>query len=174
MSALPTPDPLPPNARRDTVTQFRVAYGTALDEARVSEAHTATLGWQALYAHQRLEASKARLKLVTGIRAAAEDIELVGPNEVNEKTLKELAKSALELRERCEHFDVTTITPVRDAARKCEEIITLYREQASREELAAPLHDAGLVDLMRMAIDEMPRVRWDEQSGRVHVMEPRS
>jgi hypothetical protein len=169
MSAVPSDSP---NRRRDPITLFRERYAEALAEVRVSVAHTETEGWQKLYAGFRKEEQERRRKQCGELKRLAGLMEDAGLSEDDEKELAAVKKASESIREAREAFEARTITPVRKPVAECERVMDEARNMARREESSAPLHNTGLEKLMKLAISEVEKPRWDNETGRVLIMPP--
>lgn len=122
MSAMPNRDNNPIDRRRDLVTTFRDEYAMALDEARVSAAHTATDGWKRLYGAHQAACLDKRRDLSKQIKIHANTLEIVGWSEEDEKAVKDLAKDSATLRDTIAAFDRAVTERVTASVRGCEKV----------------------------------------------------
>ena len=168
MSTLPNPSP---NQYRDLIEKFNSEYAAALGEARISAEHTATPGWQKVYAQQRDQARQRRRDLAKRLGALATMLEDFGLTEDGEKAVKDVAKESAELRETNAAFSHECVERICAPVGACERIIDLYRAEAARNESAAPLINIGLEELMRDAISKVARPSFDDETGAVVIRE---
>lgn len=167
MSAEEVPS-LPPS-NRDLVSRFREEYEAALIDAKISADHTATEGWQRLYAAERDRQIEYRRNLAQTLRNVADRAEARGLSEEEDKEISEAKKSSADIRDRHEIFERETIDPVREAVRTCDRIIDEVKSQAYRDEHDAPLVNVGMVEIVKMEIAKHPRPRWNEDKGQVLI-----
>lgn len=168
MSALPAPTPGPAN-NRDLITNFRSEYGAALADAHESASMTQTDGWRRLYTDFRESDRKARRDLSARLRKFSDRLEDVGMDEDDEKGVKEVAKLSGELRDASDFFDRDTVGRVRAPVESCSTLIENYLCEAARQENAAPLHNVGLVEMMRFEISKHGRPTWSDDTGTVKI-----
>jgi hypothetical protein len=156
----------------DPVERFRNAYEEALAEVKVSADHTLTAGWQALYGAERKQERELRLNLSKRLESVARTLRDQGSSEDIEKSLGEVKRSAEAIRERREHFDQTTVEPVRRCVSAADKAIEDARSQARRLQEEMPLIHKGLDAAMRRAIEQVQRAHWDEDTGTVTIRRP--
>ena len=160
-----------PNRHRDAVTRFRQDYSDALEVAVVSAEHTATEGWQKLYASHHEDLRVQRRLAAVKIRELADELEDAGLTDTEAKELAEAKKVVELLNERAAYFENRTVAPVAKPVHQCAAIIETYLSLARREEAEAPLLQSGLEELMRQAISEQPRPTFDADTGVVSIAE---
>lgn len=158
-----------PSKWSPNVQRFREAYERALNEARVSEEHTATAGWRALYATRATEFKAERRRIGAALKDLGRKMEDVGLEEEEEKWMGELKKGSLALREAMAAFDRQTVEPVRQPVYDCDRVISDAVSLAEREERDNPLLNAGLSKAVREATQSVPRPRWDGRAGVVTI-----
>lgn len=163
-----------PRSNKDIVQRFREEYGAALADARIAAEHTQTPGWKALYLGY-FEADKAmRREQAKGLKNAAEVLEMSDLSEAGEKDVKDLIKASTERRERKAAFRLDTIEPATKAVHTCEKIREKYTYEADQLESHAPLHNVGLVEIMKAEIRGQPWPVFDQESGEVRVEKPKA
>lgn len=168
--SLPEESPSPSNKRRDIITRFKEEYATALAEAEISEAMTASEGWLRLYAgHVRLDRERRR-DFSLELKNIADQLEQVALSEDGIKQLADVKKQIVEHGEQCDAFDRHTVLPVRLPVENCEKIIEQAKHAADRDESAAPLVNIGICELMKEAISAVRRAKWDNDSGQVVIV----
>ena len=165
----PQPQGDSPNRKRDLVTTFLHDYSDALAEAKVSEAHTATDGWQRLYAGWLATDQTQRRRVAGYLRDLADRLEDVGLGDDDLLNLRDAKKEITELKEAAALFRLQTVEPVRKPATVCAALKEHFAAQARRQEAENPLLEAGLAEVMREAIAGQPRVTWDEERGTVSI-----
>lgn len=151
------------------IRDFREQYAAALQHAHVSEEHTATQGWQDLYAANRDKIRKAQDALCDGLETLVNVLRQRLLAEDEEKNLGELKKSLGSLRESDEAFQRNVIEPIIAPMDECNTVIQTARSAARESERNAPLHTRGLSEAMETVIDTMPRVKFIVASGRLVV-----
>lgn len=151
------------------VLKFREAYDEALAEARISAEHTATQGWQSLYAEQRKADRKERRRMAVDLKDLADRLEQRGWTVEDEKALGDLRKAAIEARERADVFDRETVEPVKRCVERCNRVIEDAKIAADRAESSAPLTSRGVADRIRDAIASVASVSWNAEKGLVVV-----
>lgn len=156
---------------KDVVSRFVEDYARAMREAEVSQEHTATAGWQHLYAEARKGQQEEQRRLCKELESAAYQLGMIGPTEDNEKAVGEIKKSMAALRERIDGFELHTVAPVRAPVDHCKNVIQQYASLARRQQDDAPLHQSGLTDRMAKAIADASKVDWNEENGRVEIEE---
>jgi hypothetical protein len=166
------PQPNPSNSNRDLIQKFREEYGAALSDARQSAEHTATPGWQALYAQHKQACRDARRGMGKSLATYAKLVEDFGLSEDDEKAIKEITKTSAELREMVEVFQGEVIDRVCAPVVSCENLILHYRAEAARVESQSPMYHVGLEELMRMECSKQPKPVFDVESGMVEIREP--
>jgi hypothetical protein len=157
----------------ESVTKFVRDYEDALAEARISAEHTATEGWQALYAGHRKAMETRRLELADSIRLLADEIEKYGPNPDIEKAIGNAKKLAEDIRETDQKFQETTVAPVRRCVEVAAKVIADATTAARNEERQTPLINNGLADAMQAAVSQVYRVTFDTDRGVVALVAPR-
>lgn len=162
-------DETPANANLDPITAFHREYAQAIGAARLTAETTATPGWIALYGAEQEVARRARRQLAVSLRESADALEDAGLEEEGIKEIKDIAKGAEELRQRAAHFERIVAGAIAAPALECERIIVNHQAKAAREEAASPLLNAGLVEMMRIAVARVSRARWDAETGRVII-----
>ncbi len=165
------PSKRPDNQKIDIIKQFQEEYTAAIADARISEEHTQTDGWQKLYGNERRDEQQTRRRLCGELEQAAERLQLVGSTEDDEKALAEIKKGMTAMRERRDSFDRTTVAPVKEPVDRCERVAEKFSSSAKYAEQNAPLHNVGLEHLMRDAIAGCPKASWNEDAGRVELSE---
>lgn len=165
------PNERPKNKQVDLITKFRDDYAIALADAQVSADHTKTEGWQRLYSDHRSNTRDIRRGIAKRLRDIATTIEDFGANEETEKSMQECKKDTVELLTACSSFRRQVIEEVIAPVHDCERIAMAFRNEAAREEAATPLVNSGLEELMRVAVAEQKRPRWDEETGVVEIIE---
>jgi hypothetical protein len=98
--------------QKDPIKRFKAAYADLLDEARISAEHTATEGWQKLYAAHRESLRVNRRRLSERLKQLADTMEFRGLDEESEKSLADIRKESAEMRETHEAFESETVGPV--------------------------------------------------------------
>lgn len=161
-----------PNQKRDPITRFRDAYSIALADARIFSDYTKTEGWQRIYLGQRNEEQSRRRDLSKRLEAMAATVNDRTLSEDEEKEVGEIKKACADVREMRYAFGKQTVDPVRDAATECNRIIDEAKSLARREEQDAPLVNVGLEDMMRLEIQQVERVRFDEETGKLTIAPP--
>lgn len=169
MSAVPNPSP---RSNRDLIGRFREEYAEALAEARTGSIHTQTDGWRNLYAFQRQVYRDSRRATAQRLTTMATQLEDFGFCEDDEKALKTLAKDIAERRIEFEVFNDKTVGRVCEPVSKCERVIEQYRAQAARDEAAAPLHNVGLEELVRIEISKVAKPWFNAETGVIEIREP--
>lgn len=164
--------PRPADNSNDLIGKFRADYGIVLQEARVSAEHTATFGWQGLYAARKRKDRDSRRNLAESLKAKAELLETVGWSEDDEKAVKDIAKSSLEMREAETVFERTVVDRVAQPVFECDRIRREYRNRAANEERSAPLHNVGLEALTEAEIARQPTPIFNRETGVVEIKEP--
>jgi hypothetical protein len=172
MSSASQPLPNQPNKNRDLFETFQDKYAAALAEARISEEHTATAGWQALYANHRISVKSMQRDMAKDLTVLAETMEKWGLTEDGEKHLAEIKKHSAELRDLQSAFELQTIAPVRQSVVECDRLVSEFVAQAETDEQRAPLVNVGMGELSRMEVRKVCRATWDSEAGRVIVKEP--
>lgn len=172
---MPEPEQKPDgfaNKKKDVIIRFSDAYGPALLDARVSAEHTATQGFQKLV-EDHLEGIKARRRgIAARLHEVAKFIEDFGPSADTEKYIQDEKKLVVELLGETEAFFVQVSKPVQAAVEECKRIVTAHQHEADRDERSAPLHNAGLVELLRGEIAQVAKPHWDQETHRVVIKEP--
>lgn len=156
--------------KADLIEKFREEYTDALSEARIQAEHTMTEGWRTLYTAERKLDRDERRKL-------GERLEQIGKwlsgkawqGEEMEKEIGDIKKSAGILRERREHFDLTTVGPIKACVDACHEVVNEARAEARLLQDRTPLLNSELVERMQAATENVPRVEWDEEKGMVVI-----
>lgn len=160
-----------PRSNKDLIGRFRDEYSEALAEARVGAEHTTTDGWKALYGFHRHNYREARRVLASDLKRLAVQLEDFGFCEEDEKAVKNVAKGAADRRSEFEVFQDKTVGCVCEPVRKCERIIEQYRAEAVRAESAAPLHNVGMEELMRIEISKVSKPWFDAEEGVIEIRE---
>lgn len=158
---------IPANKQLDLIERFNAEYEAAMIDARRSAEHTATEGWLDLYRMRRESYQADRRRQAERLRALADTLESAGLDEDGEKAIGEVKKECCEMREAMDHWRLLTVGPVREPVDRLEAIIRQARAQAHRDEADAPLVNVGLVELMNMAIKEVHKATWNDETGRV-------
>jgi len=147
------------------VKKFEGLITEATEKSRVSAAHTATTGWQKLYAAHRQSVKKVRDSLADRLIAAARLFESGEADETTEKEIGAIKADAVALRDRCETFDDETVQPVREPFTKVTNLIDEAIRSAESEARASGMFAKDLAAKMRNAIAQPPKVTWDEKTG---------
>jgi hypothetical protein len=154
---------------RKEIEEFRKKYTEALADAQVSASHTAQTGWQNLYGMHRLNVQKERKSLASQLRQHADTLERGTLSEEGEKWIGEVKKDSAALRGMVNAFESQTVEPVRQPVYRCESVIEDARRAAREAEGQAPLQARGLIAEMDEAINSVPKVRFDEETGVVEI-----
>jgi hypothetical protein len=163
MSALP--NEMPQNAKVDPVTRFKSAYRLALAEAQVSIDHTATEGWQRLYADHFKLLRDRRQEIAGQLRVLADQMERRGLTDDDEKALGDIKKASIELNAAHEHFLRQAVDPVKAPITACQDMLVEAMNEARRIEEREPMLNVGLVELMREAVAVAQKVVWSDENG---------
>ena len=165
-------NPSPKNKQLDPIALFREEYAAALADAEVSAQHTATEGWQRLYASRRKADRDARRAVADSLRNLADRLEVRPLEEDEVKEFAQVKAAYVEADDNAAGFTNRTVFPVREPVNRCDALVTDHLFKATSEEERTPLHSMGLEESMRMAIASVPRPRWDDDLGRVEIVPP--
>lgn len=171
MSALKKKDEAADPREHETIKQMRSEAEAIIEDIRVAAAHTATEGWQALYAGNRKKKKDRQSEIGKSLHSLADRIVTHGWDEDDEKAVKALVKESLELRETHAAFNTETVYPVMDSVSRLSACVSNWQSQAERVEKNAPLHTRGLADAMAEAIKALPNAKWDPSTGVVTIEE---
>ena len=153
----------------EIVTMFRDHYLEAVTMAERSAALTATAGWQQLYA----DAVKARqhrmAEIADGMDALAGEVRKGLPDDDQQRNMADLRKQLIEVREDWEHFDRSTIAPVRQPWVDSCDLIRDALDKAGWAERQAPLVCRGLVEAVKEALADLPVITWNANDGTMTV-----
>lgn len=153
----------------EEVVKFRRDYEDALAHARVSAEHTATEGWMNLYGNHMEFINKGRKAHSDRLAAILEPMRLRHLTEDEEKSMSDVRKDVIILREIDEAFRRQTIEPVIAPLQECDACIESARATARAAEREFGLGNRGLSEVMETVIDTMPRVKFMTGSGRLIV-----
>ncbi len=153
----------------ELIKQMRVEAEAIIEDIRIAAAHTATEGWQALYAGNRKKKKDRQNEIGKSLHGLADRLVTHGWDEDDEKAVKALVKESLELRETHAAFNTETVYPVMDSVSRLSVFISNWQSQAERVEKNAPLHTRGLADAMAEAIKELPNAKWEPSTGVVTI-----
>lgn len=167
----PNPDGFA-NKKKDVIVRFRDAYGPALADARVSAEHTATLGFQKLVGDHMEDMKARRRAIAASLHKIATWIEDYGPDDGVEKDIQDEKKLVVELVAESSTFFAQVLKPIQAPVEECERIITNHMNEAERDERSAPLHNAGLVELLKDEIALVPKAMYDRDKHLVIIKEP--
>lgn len=160
-------------AQEQTVVErFHAEYSAALHDAQVSADHTSTEGWQKLYSDHKRAVRTRRRDLGKSLVSYGKKVEDFGLTEEDEKAIKDIAKSSAEIRGLEEIFRAEALDRVCAPIVACDNLITNFRAEASRQEKQAPLHNTGLEDRMRKAIAGVARPVFNSETGEVEIRKP--
>lgn len=151
------------------VEAFEKKYADALDEARVSEVHTATHGWQDLYQAHRTSVEKWRRDIGAILHDAATAIERGDIGDGPEESMAEAKKSFAAMRNVVKVFEARTVAPVKEAMERAHEVIEAARRDARAAESNSPLVAKGILEAVTNAIEAMPKVSFDDKTGRITI-----
>jgi hypothetical protein len=99
-------------------------------------------------------------------------LEDIGLTEEEEKLLAGVKKSSEDISDAKARFECSTIEPVRRPMVECDKLITEAMFEAHRRESEAPLIEIGLVEMVKMEVARMPRPRWNDEDGRLEIVQP--
>ena len=156
----------------DPIKRFHAEYAEAIADVAVSADLTKQAGWQSLYAQHREADRKTRRGIAGSARILADKVEDFGWSEDDEKAIKELAKQSAERRDTNAAFERECVDRVLEPLRWCDRVIETFRNQAARDESAAPLVHIGLVELMASAIKSVRKATFDSETGVVSIDTP--
>lgn len=160
------------DGNRDVVTSFRRQYAESLAEAQVSVALTGEEGWIKLYKGRQEQEQIERREMAVTLKSIAKTMEDSGLTEDEEKTLGELKKSSVAIRDRRLAFERDTVEPVRRPVSDCDKIIAEAINSARREEAEAPMLNIGLLETMNIEVGRVLRPRWSIETGQVTISVP--
>lgn len=170
MSEQSSPTPAP-NQKRDIVRKFHDDYNEALADVKIAVEHTATAGWQRIYAGHKLRLLEERCVLAKQLAAHAQSLEDFGLSEDAEKAVKDIAKASAELRDSEAGFRQQVVEPIIEPVLRCDKIVSDYRNQAARDERDSPLHNIGIEEIMRTATSSVPKPKWNDEKGTVEIID---
>jgi hypothetical protein len=154
------------------ITDFYERYEQAVEQARLSAVTTDTDRWKAIYAEHRRDLIKARKSIASELQTYTEQLEQHGWGEATEKAVKELIKSAVELREAEHHWRRQTLDKMTAAVEQCESVRRNAMKDASAFAVNQPMFGQQVADELRKVMALLPVVSFDEDTGRVLVVDP--
>lgn len=150
------------------VEKFRKVYDQLVADARVSQQHTETEGWKALYAQHRDLMKKRRQELSDRMTGLAAGLVQIGVDVL--KDLGECRKELADILVVEQQFDQSTIGPVKAPVDECREAITDAMTEAEELERKTPLVNQGIAQEMAAAVKSAPKVTWDPKDGVVRIV----
>lgn len=171
MSAVTKEEAAPKRKGAAEVEAFKKKYAEALEEGRISAAHTATEGWQQLYESHRKNIEKRRREIAGLLHEAATCIERGWGGDEPEEAISSAKKRLSAVLTADSIFNERTIGPVKEAVMRCQEVIAHARREAQSLESNSPLVAKGVLQAIESAIEESPKVTFDEKTGCVLIEE---
>lgn len=158
-------------SKHKIITEFYERYEAAVEQARLSALTTDTDRWKAIYAEHRRDLVRTRKSIAAELQTYTEQLEQHGWGESSEKAVKDLIKLAVELREAETHWRRQTLDKMTAAVEQCESVRRNAMNDASAFAINQPMFGQQVADELRRVMAMLPKVSFDEETGRVLVVD---
>lgn len=151
------------------IKEFIVNYLNAMEDVEAAKQTTDTPAWQTIYGEQMKEAVKTRHRIHDQLEQRAETLKEDGWSEDDEKAVKDLVKSAVELRIGAEHFKRAVVTPLKLPVDKAHMVWDTAKSRAQNFAVESPMFGTDVRDELHRVYESMPKASFSDTTGTIAI-----